>query len=340
MEHKDSKLKSAFFYLATFVIIIAGLKSASSIVVLILAALFIALLFFPLLSWMQSKNIPLLLIITSILCIFVFLSYFIIWFLDISINNFINDLPEYQERLRQGLFALNQIPLFTRLNIPSPEALFTMIAQYSLAFTGDVFRNITSFISRSFIVLLATMFILIEAASLPKKLKQVALDPEHHAAASKYAQAVIKSINEYILMKTMFSIITGVLIAIILSILGVKYATLWGMLAFILNYIPSVGSIIASIPPILITLIDGSFSIVGLVILAYLAVNVSIGSIIEPKITGSKLGLSILVVFISLIFWGWVFGTIGMFLSIPLTMLVKISLSHNPKTKWIATLLS
>ena len=132
---------------------------------------------------------------------------------------------------------------------------------------------------------------------------------------------------------------TGVLIWIYLLIIGVEYAILWGLIAFLLNYIPNIGSIIAGIPAVLFALVQmglgGALWVAG----GYVVVNVTIGNFVEPRMMGKGMGLSTLVVFLSLIFWGYVLGTVGMFLSVPLTMTVKIILEQNEKTQWIAVLL-
>jgi predicted PurR-regulated permease PerM len=140
-------------------------------------------------------------------------------------------------------------------------------------------------------------------------------------------------------IKTIFSLITGLLVSLMLWILGVHYALLWGMLAFLLNFIPNIGSIIAAIPVVLLSLVQMGSTTALIVGIGFIIINILIGSVIEPKYMGDGLGLSILVVFVSLIFWGWIFGPIGMLLSIPLTVMIKIATESNEKTQWIAVLL-
>ena len=122
--------------------------------------------------------------------------------------------------------------------------------------------------------------------------------------------------------------------------MGLDHAIMWGLIAFFLNYIPNIGSIIASIPAILIALIQFNFFYAFLVALIYLFINIIMGSIIEPKYLGKELGLSTLIIFLSLIFWGWLLGPVSMLLSVPLTMVMKIALESSNDTKWIAILLS
>ena len=137
----------------------------------------------------------------------------------------------------------------------------------------------------------------------------------------------------------MISLATGVLVAAWLRIVGVDYALLWGLLAFLLNYIPSIGSFIAAVPAVMLAFLqlgpgDGIVTAIG-----YLVINTVIGNFIEPRVMGEGMGLSTLVVFLSLIFWGWVLGPVGMLLSVPLTMIMKIALEASDETRWIAVLL-
>ncbi|MCA9476793.1 MAG: AI-2E family transporter, partial [Nitrospira sp.] len=132
---------------------------------------------------------------------------------------------------------------------------------------------------------------------------------------------------------------TGVIVAIWVAILGIDFPVIWGLLAFLLNYIPNLGSIIAAVPPVLLGYIQFGLGRAVLVAIGFIIVNVVFGNAVEPRLMGRKLGLSTLVVFLSLIFWGWVWGPVGMLLSVPMTMVVKIALGSSPTTQWISILL-
>jgi predicted PurR-regulated permease PerM len=122
-------------------------------------------------------------------------------------------------------------------------------------------------------------------------------------------------------------------------LIGVDYPVLWGVLAFMLNFVPNIGSIIAAVPAVMLALVQWGVSSAVIVAAVYVAVQVMIGSIIEPKFMGRGLGLSTLVVFVSLVFWGWVLGPVGMLLSVPLTITVKLALDSKPETQWLGHLL-
>jgi predicted PurR-regulated permease PerM len=140
-------------------------------------------------------------------------------------------------------------------------------------------------------------------------------------------------------IKTLVSLATGVIVAIGLYVIGVDYPLLWGLLAFLLNYIPNIGSIIAAIPPVLLAMIQLGPMQALIVAGGFVVVNIVMGSIVEPRFMGRGLGLSTLVVFLSLLFWGWVLGPVGMLLSVPLTITVKIALDSREESRWLAILL-
>jgi predicted PurR-regulated permease PerM len=150
---------------------------------------------------------------------------------------------------------------------------------------------------------------------------------------------IFTQIKSYMVIKALISLLTGFIVWMFLSVLGTDYAFLWGVLAFLFNFIPNIGSIIAAVPAVLITLVQLGGINALIVAIFYLIVNIVIGSVLEPKVMGRGLGLSTLVVFLSLIFWGWLLGIVGMLLSIPLTIMAKIIFAANEETKWIAVLL-
>jgi AI-2 transport protein TqsA len=176
----------------------------------------------------------------------------------------------------------------------------------------------------------------LELSSIPDKLRSVFKGP---AESLDYLTTIVNSIRHYLGIKTVISIITSILIYIALSIIGLDYAILWALIAGLLNYIPNIGSIIAAVPALLFALVQLGLGSAVWTLVSFMAVNNILGNFIEPRIMGRGLGLSTLVVFISLIFWGFVLGTVGMFLSVPLTITIKIVLEQNEKTRWIAILL-
>lgn len=150
----------------------------------------------------------------------------------------------------------------------------------------------------------------------------------------------LQSVNQYMVIKTLVSLATGLIVGIGLAFIGVDYALLWAVIAFLFNYIPNIGSIIAAIPAVLLAFIQLGPAAAGGTALLYIGANMVMGNVVEPKFMGRGLGLSTLVVFLSLIFWGWLLGSVGMLLSVPLTMVVKIALESSKSGSWLAILLS
>jgi predicted PurR-regulated permease PerM len=200
---------------------------------------------------------------------------------------------------------------------------------------GTLVAGVGSLLSDTAFVLMTTAFIMAEAAGLPRKL-QVALGPD--AEVARFG-AIVEDLQEYLWIKTQISLVTGVLAWVLCLATGVDYPVLWGVIAFLLNYIPTIGSIIAAVPPVLLGFVLLGWERGVILVIGYLLINTVMGNIIEPKVMGKRLGLSSLVVFLSLVFWGWIWGPLGMFLSVPLTMIVKILLEYSDDMKWIAVLL-
>ena len=180
------------------------------------------------------------------------------------------------------------------------------------------------------------IFLLLELSGLPSKLR-LAMGADHPSVPGfdRFAD----SLNRYLAIKTIISLVTGFCAYILVSALRIDYAPLWGLLAFMLNYVPNIGSVVAAIPPSMMCLVQFGGPRTVWCVVGYVVINVTFGNFIEPRVMGKGLGLSTLVVWMSLIFWGWVFGPVGMLLSVPLTMVVKIAMESNPDTSWIAILL-
>jgi len=194
---------------------------------------------------------------------------------------------------------------------------------------------VLAILSNSLLVLLTIALLLFEAAGFPDKL-QAAFGG---VASSDRYEKIRTEIQRYLGIKTIVSITTGSLVAAALAVIGVDYPLLWGTIAFLLNYIPTLGSIIAAIPPLLLAAVQFGIWRALIVALVFLSINVVMGNLIEPYFMGRRLGLSTLVVFLSLVFWGWVWGPVGMLLSVPLTVILKIMLENTEDLRWIAILL-
>ena len=324
------------FVVAAFVVVIAGMRAAVSILVPFLLSVFVAIICAPFLFWLRQKKIPGLIAVAIVVIVVLGIGASVGVLVGASIRNFTVALPEYQVRLHDQLTEI--ISLLDRLGIEvSDEVLLDYVNPGAvMRFVGTSLTTISSGLTNAFFILLTVIFILLEVSSFPLKLRAILGDS--HPSLINFDK-VIGEVKHYLSLKTLTSLATGVAIAVWLAALGVDYPLLWGLLAFMLNFVPNIGSIIAAIPAILLALIQLGLGSAVLTGIAFLVVNFAIGFFAEPRLMGYRMGLSTLVVFLSLIFWGWVLGPIGMLLSVPLTMTVKIALQSNESTRWMAILL-
>jgi len=322
--------------LASFIIVVAGMKAASSILVPFFLAVFIAVICTPALFWLQHKGMPKILALIIILIVILFVGSLLGAIIGPSINDFLKSLPKYQERLS------TQINFFTNwlrekgINIPIEGVTGNFNPGWVMDLAGNIISTLSRVLTNAFLILLTLVFILLEAADLPKKLRVALKNPEKSLSAIEKFSHTAK---RYLVIKTLISIATGVAIWLWLLILGVDYPILWGTLVFLLNYIPNIGSIIAALPPVFLALVQLGVGSAILTVIGFLVINGVIGNILEPKFMGKGLSLSALVVFLSLVFWGWVLGPIGMILSIPITSLIKIALESHEETRGLAIML-
>ena len=198
--------------------------------------------------------------------------------------------------------------------------------------------HLKQIISTVFLIMLLTIFFLLELDSFPLKFKAIANQRGNENSINNLNKIIV-NIRSYIGIKSITSFATGFFIYLGLLFLGVDYAILWGSIAFLLNFIPNIGSMIAAIPAVIFAGIDMGGSTLFYTGILYFAVNFIIGSIVEPRVMGKGMGLSMAVILISLLFWGWLFGPIGMFLSVPLTMVLKVFLESNDDSRYFAILI-
>jgi AI-2 transport protein TqsA len=338
METKERTSKIAHFLIvaASFVIVVAGMRAASSILVPFLLSTFIAIICAPPLFWMQRKGVPNTLAVLSILAGIIVIGLLLAAFVGTSVNDFSKALPVYEKRLADMTAAVVSWLKHLGVEISGPVLTEYFDPGKVMKMAANTLAGLSGLLTNVFMILLTVIFILLEASGLPQKLHTALSDPTE---SMDQFRSFTESINRYLALKTLFSLATGVAISVWLAILGVDFALLWGLVAFLLNYVPNIGSIIAAIPAILLALLQLGWGPALLTCLGYVVVNVCFGSILEPKFMGRRLGLSTLVVFLSLVFWGWVLGPVGMVLSVPLTMIVKIAMESNEDTQWIAVML-
>lgn len=323
--------------LACFIIIVAGMKAAAAIIVPFLLSAFIAIICAPGINTLKSKGLPMWLALSVVVAVVGLAGMLVVSILGSSIHNFSQQLPEYQDRLQAEIGSLSSWAAAHGFSWYDEVVKKTINPGVALGFVGTVFNGLGNLLTNGFLIFLTVMFLLFEGVALKDKVKYITgkVTDQDMQQLNQF----LEDVNKYIAIKSLTSLATGILISLIMWALGVDYALLWGLLAFLLNYIPNIGSIIAAIPAVLLAFVTAGPATALWVIAGYLLVNTLVGNIIEPKFLGDRLGLSTLVVFLSLVFWGWVLGTTGMFLSVPLTMVVKLALETRPETQWLAILL-
>jgi predicted PurR-regulated permease PerM len=325
---------------AACVVVVAGLRAAAPILQPILLALFLAVLSLPMLEWLRRRGARTVLAISATfvadLAALVVLGLLITG----TVGEFTAAAPAYLEQLFDKAKAGLEILERRGVLVSDWVALEPIAPQHFVDVMGGILqetvRGLASAVSFTTLVAVALIFALHEFAHLQAKLKAAwggSERPAHHF------RTVRKEVQRYLGIKTAISAVTGVIIWLWMTLMQVDFAPFWGLLAFLLNYVPVLGPLIAGVPAVLLTLVQLGWARALVVGAGYLVVKLVIGDLVEPHLMGRKFGLSTLVVFVSLLFWGWVWGPLGMILSVPLTMVIKIALDHSQELRWLGTLL-
>jgi AI-2 transport protein TqsA len=321
---------------ASLVIVVAGLRAGAPILLPIALALFLAVLNLPFLFWLHARRIPRMLAILIALLINLAVLGVLVLVISQAIVEMRGALPHYVDRFRTltvttvDWLQARRVPIsdWTSLELFSPEKIVNLVS--------GTLRGIASLISNAFLVLLIMIFMLIEATIFPAKLRAAIGGGE--ADLSRYT-GMIRDVQQYLGIKTLVSLLTGLLIGFWTWALGLDFPLFWGLMAFLFNYVPNIGSILAAIPAVMLAALEFGPGRAAVVAAGYIVVNLALGNFLEPNLHGRRFGISTLVVILSLVFWGWVWGPLGMILSLPLTMILKIALENTEDFRWIAVLL-
>jgi AI-2 transport protein TqsA len=322
--------------LAALMVIVAGLKAAQSILIPILFALFLAILGTPLVTALHRRKIPKLLAVALVAGIIVAVLVALGTGLARSVNEFTSAAPRYTARFAQIVQDL-EVLVAAHFDLEFSSAVFfeSITPNSIMDLIATTLRRLVSALSSTLMVIVVLLFMLFEAAGFQAKLKAAMAE----AYDGERFKQITRDVQRYLYIKTGTSILTGTIVLGLNTFFGVEFALLWGLLAFLMNYIPVIGSILAAIPAIILALVQfGVPSAVGIAI-GYVIVNVGISNFLEPVMMGRRLGLSPLIIFLSLVVWGWIWGPAGMLLSVPLTMVVKILLEHSVEFHPIAILM-
>lgn len=323
---------------AATMVVVAGLREASEILLPFLSALFIAIVSLPFLAWLQRNRVP-----TWLAVMFtVAAAAGVVSVLGVVVGQSVGEFAQvvadsrYNERFealanRLGAWAEQaNLPFADRtpLDFVNPEAVVNLL--------GGTLAALAGLLQDAFLVLLAVIFILVEAAGFRAKVRLAF--GERGRSLERMSQITLQ-VQKYLAVKTVVSLGTGFLAFVWVWTLGIDFPLMWGLVAFLFNYIPNIGSIVAAVGPSVLALVQVDLGRALVVAAGYVALNIAFGNILEPTLLGRRLGMSILVVFLSLVFWGWVWGPMGLLLAVPITMSLKIAFENTDDLRWIAVLL-
>lgn len=305
---------------ASIVIILAGLREVAPVLNIFLVALLLAVAISPLLTWQLRRGWPKSLSLAFTILIVIVIMGFFTTILGVAINNMVNKAPLYQDKIaelyHEGLLVLSSkgidVSEVQKLDIFSPDKL----VGYMTSFLQSIFSTFGNF----FFVVLLMIFILIEFANLT--LKTDGGEFQENSWQTRFGD-ISNDLRKYVSINAVTGLMTAVADFALLLAMGVDFAILWGFLAFLFSFIPNIGFILSVVPPALLALIQYGWGRCIMVIIGYLFFNSIVDNIIRPRFLGKEFKMSILVVFLSLLFWGWLLGAIGAVLGVPLTMSVK-----------------
>lgn len=333
----DAKNTNALISAAAVIVVVYGMQAAKVLLVPFLLAVFLALIAVRPMLWLQRKNVPSIaaafLIVVNMMLILAVVGAIV----GSSIGEFTKALPMYEE----SLDAIVKGALDFLARISGNERSFSDLGElidpgWAMGMAATILNALQDVLTNAFLILFTMVFILLEVSSAPIK-AQAAFGAA--AGTFKRPRAFISNLGRYLGIKTVVSIATGLTAGLVTWWIGLDFPLLWAMLAFLFNYVPTIGSIIAAVPAVLLALVQLGPGEALTTALGFLAINMIFGNMIEPRLMGRGVGISPLIIFTGLVLWGWIFGPVGMLLSVPLTMTVKMALESDERTRWAAILL-
>ena len=322
--------------LATLVVILGGIKLSAEIVVPSLLALFLAIVLNPLVSTLMRRGLRRGMAIGVVVVVILLVLMMMAGMVASSADEFSAIYPQLQSQAEQKLAVLQHAAARFHIRLSSESLMQRLDPGAMVNVATSMFSQISGAMTQLVLVVMTMIFMLFEVHHLPYKLRNALVNPQIRIAGLHRA---LKGVTHYLALKTLIGLITGLAVWLVLLALGVQFALLWGAVAFLLNYIPNIGPVIAGIPPVLQALLLNTPLDAGLVAGLFIAIHMLCGNMLEPRLMGRGLGLSSLVVFLSLIFWGWLLGPVGMLLSVPLTSVCKILMETTPGGSKLAILL-
>lgn len=330
-------INQLFIFVTGFLILLLVMKFASSLIAPFLIAVALSIILAPTLSFFERKKIPRILSLIVIFLLFLLPLLVLGGYIGSEVKDFSSNFSEISQKFNVTLEKFAQTMERFGIQVKHKE-LEQILANSNV---GDIVKNLAtqagSQFSNIFLIFFMLAFMLMESKYFYNKMLKLA--DENGKDVLEWMN-IIEKIKSYFSIKVKTSLFTALWVLSVLWFYDVNYFYLWATLAFVLNFIPVIGSILAAIPPIIMAMLDQGMMTSLWVALWYLIINTVVGNILEPKIMGKGLGISALIIFLSMTFWGWIFGPTGMILSVPLTMIFQFFFSQYEETKWISLMLS
>jgi len=322
---------------AAVIVIVYGMQAAQVLLVPFLLAVFLALIAVRPMLWLQKRRVPSPIAALAIVVLMMLIIGAVGGIVGSSIAEFTAALPTYQARLD----VIVQGTLRFIAKLAGGDRSFADLGElidpgWAMGLAASILNGLQDVLTNIFLILFTMVFILLEASSMGTK-----VEAAFGRAAETFERPrhFLHNLGRYLGIKTIVSMATGLTAVILTWWVGLDFPLLWGMLAFLFNYVPTIGSIIAAVPAILMALVQLGPAEASTTAIGFLAINMLYGNAIEPRLMGYGVGISPLIVFTGLVLWGWIFGPVGMLLSVPLTMTLKMALESDDRTRWLAILI-
>ena len=312
------------------------LNFAQAVFIPLIIAWLLSYIFAPIVRYLAKRRIPAGIAVVFVMAIFFGLCFLGALFLNTRITAFASAIPKYYARLME-------IGKTLTANIELPPAFWSSI-DWGFTIRGYLLNLSSSFvtiISKLVMVIVFLVFLLLGSPYFEYKVRKAFVTPHGAERARKILSTISSQIGSYLSTLAVISAVTGLFVWLALEYLNVDFAVSWGVLAFVLNFIPTIGSIVASIPPILVALVQfyPSVYVAVLTALSLLTIQMTIGNFITPKVMGDRLNLSPVVVLISLLFWGLIWGVVGALISVLIAAIIKIVCENFPALNVISVMM-
>ena len=340
--NRKDKAFSTLFVLVFMVVGIFFLKATAAIFAPIVFAVMISFMLYPVMQKMEKHHIPRTLAVIIIMSVLAVLVYFIVVIAQNSFNLFINNYPRYLQQFQEIYYDFSN-KLIEKFELQVQPDIFAgtnwprMIQTYVISFSS----SLTKMAGYTLLIFIFMFFLFLEYPYLNEKIK----DAFSFREAKKFniiSTRILNLVGRYFFIKLIISILTGLEVWGVLKLLGVDFALVWGGIAFALNFVPTVGStavvIMISIQGIVQFYPD--VFLPTIVFLLNLGIQQLMGNLIEPRIQGSNLNLSPVLILLSLAFWAWLWGPLGAILAVPLTVMMRVMFSYFDSTRFLSILMS